>query len=88
VQGFPGGARLTLKPCCAAVSQPASAICFRSMSLGPRLTALQVMRTRARQSSRRLASASAEKPPNTTLCTAPMRAQASMAMGSWHTMGM
>ncbi len=43
---------------------------------------LQVMSTRALQSSMRLARASEEKPPNTTECTAPMRAHASMAMGS------
>lgn len=36
----------------------------------------------------RWARASAEKPPNTTECTAPIRAQASMAIGSSHTSGM
>lgn len=39
-------------------------------------------------STTRAARASAEKPPKTTLCTAPMRAQASMATGSSTTMGM
>ena len=43
---------------------------------------VQVMTTRALESSMRLASASAEKPPNTTEWMAPMRAQASIAMGS------
>lgn len=38
---------------------------------------LQVMSTRALQSSMRDARASEEKPPNTTECTAPMRAHAS-----------
>ena len=33
-------------------------------------------------------SASAEKPPNTTLCVMPSRAQASMATASSGTMGM
>ena len=33
-------------------------------------------------------SASAEKPPKTTVCGAPMRAQASMAIGSSGIMGM
>ena len=37
------------------------------------------MTTFASQSAIRLASASAEKPPNTTVCGAPIRAQASIA---------
>ena len=36
--------------------------------------------TRASQSSSRLASASEEKPPNTTVCGAPRRAHASIAI--------
>jgi hypothetical protein len=39
-----------------------------------------VMITRASASWIRVASASAEKPPKTTECGAPMRAQASIAM--------
>ena len=42
---------------------------------------LQVMSTRALQSSMREARASEEKPPNTTECTAPMRAHASCGQG-------
>ena len=60
---------------------------FRSIALGPRLTPLAVSSTRALQSSMRLPSASAEKPPKTTLCIAPMRAHASIAIGSSHTIG-
>ncbi len=41
-----------------------------------------VTRTVARASLMRSRSDSAENPPNTTLCTAPMRAQASMAIAS------
>ena len=37
------------------------------------------------QSAARWPRLSAEKPAKTTVCTAPMRVQASMAMGSWHT---
>ena len=39
-------------------------------------------------SSMRLASSGAAKPPNTTECTAPMRAQASMATAASGSMGM
>jgi hypothetical protein len=39
----------------------------------------EVMTTRASASWMRVASASAEKPPKTTECAAPMRAQASIA---------
>jgi hypothetical protein len=45
----------------------------------PRTPSSAVTRTRESQSTMRPASASGEKPPNTTECTAPMRAQASMA---------
>ncbi len=38
-------------------------------------------------SSTRIASSWAAKPPNTTECTAPSRAQASMAMAASGTMG-
>ena len=40
------------------------------------------------QSSMRTASSFAAKPPNTTECTAPMRAQASIAMAASGTIGM
>ena len=39
-------------------------------------------------SSMRVASSLAAKPPNTTECTAPMRAQASMAIAASGTIGM
>ena len=39
-------------------------------------------------SSMRVASSLAAKPPNTTECTAPMRAQASMAITASGTIGM
>ena len=41
-----------------------------------------------RQSSMRAASSAAAKPPNTTECTAPSRAQASMATIASGTIGM
>lgn len=47
------------------------------MGLAPRLTADVVSTTRGRESRMRPLSASAEKPANTTECTAPMRAHAS-----------
>ena len=47
-----------------------------------------VIRTFASASLMRPARASAEKPPNTTVCAAPRRAQASMATGSSGIIGM
>ncbi len=44
--------------------------------------------TRGLASSMRVASSFAAKPPNTTECTAPMRAQASMAKAASGTIGM
>ena len=44
--------------------------------------------TFGRQSSMRVASSFAAKPPNTTECTAPMRAQASMAKTASGIIGM
>ena len=44
--------------------------------------------SRGLASSIRLASSLEAKPPNTTECTAPMRAQASMAMTASGTIGM
>jgi hypothetical protein len=46
------------------------------------------MSTLASASLMRSASASALKPPKTTVCGAPMRAQASIAMGSSGIIGM
>jgi hypothetical protein len=47
-----------------------------------------VSNSTGRASSIRSASSLAAKPPNTTECTAPMRAQASMAMAACGTIGM
>ena len=52
------------------------------MGLAPRLTAEAVSTTEGRESRMRPASESAEKPANTTLCTAPIRAHASCAGSS------
>ena len=54
----------------------------------PRITPSAVITTVDCASTRRFASASAEKPPKTTEWTAPMRAHASIAMGSCGTIGM
>ena len=58
------------------------------MRLPPRRPKSCVMTTEAWQSTMRLRSDSAEKPPNTTECTAPRRAQASIAMAASGTMPM
>ena len=72
-----GGGGRTSTPARSAMSQAASAMRLSGTSLRPRMAPLAVSSTRARQSTTRPASASAEKPPNTTVCTAPMRAHAS-----------
>lgn len=64
-------------PASAAMRHPSSAMAFRLIGLEPRITPEHVMSTLAWHPSMRPASASAEKPPNTTECSAPMRAQAS-----------
>ncbi len=53
----------------------------------PRYPPSAVITTSLLQSWMRFRSDSEEKPPNTTLWIAPMRAQASMAMGSSGTIG-
>ena len=69
-------------------STASSAADLRSTGRPRRQPPSAVMSSRACASLMRLASASAEKPPKTTVCGAPMRAQASMAMGSSGIMGM
>ncbi len=61
---------------------------FRGTFAPLRQPASAVSSTFAPASFIRSRSASAEKPPNTTECTAPMRAHASMAMAASGTMGM
>ena len=59
-----------------------SAAGFNSAGLPRRQPPSAVTRTLQSESLMRSASASAENPPNTTECTAPIRAQASIEMGS------
>jgi hypothetical protein len=58
------------------------------MALPPRRPWSAVITTRQSESRMRLLIDSGEKPPNTTECTAPMRAQASMAATAAGIMGM
>ncbi len=58
------------------------------MRLPPRLPSSAVMTMVEPQSSIRPPRLSGEKPPNTTECTAPMRAQASIATAASGIMGM
>ena len=64
-----------------------SAAALRGTLLPPRSPPSAVIMMVPEQSRMRSRRASAEKPPNTTLWMAPMRAQASMAMGSSGIMG-
>mmetsp|Transcript_98203 Transcript_98203/g.262341 ORF Transcript_98203/g.262341 Transcript_98203/m.262341 type:complete len:241 (+) Transcript_98203:2689-3411(+) len=77
----------TAKPSLWASSTAASAIRFKGMALVPRITPSAVIKTPDWASMIRPAKDSAENPPNTTECTAPRRAQANIATGSWTTMG-
>ena len=74
----------TLGVFCRAWSQTA----LRLMGLVPRYTSLAVMSILHSESLIRLARAEEEKPAKTMECTAPIRAQASMAMASSGIMGM
>ena len=56
-----------------------STFAFKGTGLPPRRPSSAVMTSLLPQSAIRPASDSGEKPPNTTECTAPMRAQASIA---------
>jgi hypothetical protein len=59
-------------------SMARSTVFLRGTRFPPRRPSLAVTTTLQRASTMRSRSASAEKPPNTTEWTAPMRAQASM----------
>ncbi len=59
-----------------------STLAFSGTAAPLRQPPSQVMTTFAPASFIRSRSASAEKPPNTTECTAPIRAQASMAIAT------
>jgi hypothetical protein len=56
-----------------------SVLAFSGIGLPPRRPSSQVMTKVDSQSTMRPASASGEKPPKTIECTAPIRAQASIA---------
>ena len=70
------------------IDSASSAWCLRPTSLPRRYPPSAVMRTLAWQSLIRPDSASAEKPPKTTVWGAPIRAQASIAIGSSGIIGM
>ena len=70
------------------VATASSAAGLRPTALPRRQPPSAVMTTLACASLMRPASASAEKPPNTTVCGAPIRAQASIAIGSSGIIGM
>jgi hypothetical protein len=65
-----------------------STAAFIGFGLPRRSEKSAVTRTLASQSMIRSFTASGEKPPNTTECGAPMRAQASIAAGASGTIGM
>ena len=65
-----------------------SAICFSGIAAPLRKASSCVISSRAPVPSRRSPSEPAEKPPNTTTCGAPSRAQASIATGSSGTIPM
>ena len=69
-------------------SQAASALRFSGTLRPPRNPSSAVISTVDRQSSMRPARLSGENPPNTTECTAPIRAQASMANAASGIIGM
>jgi len=79
--------RSTPKPPAAQISTASSAMAFSCTGLAPRIAPSAVIRILACASWMRPANASAEKPPKTTVCTAPMRAQASIVAGSSTIMG-
>ena len=75
----------TSRPC---PSMAASVLAFSGILRPPRTPSSAVITQVDSQSSIRLASASGENPPKTTECTAPMRAQASMATAASGIIGM
>ena len=70
------------------LARAASTFCLSGTTLPRRQPPSAVMSSLALASLLRSATASALKPPKTTLCVAPMRAQASMAMASSGIIGM
>ena len=83
VQSTSSPVRLTTTTCSTGVSPAASAVSTAGLRLEGwplRKPPSAVMTTRASASWIRERSASEEKPPNTTECGAPRRAQASIAM--------
>mmetsp|Transcript_17986 Transcript_17986/g.56164 ORF Transcript_17986/g.56164 Transcript_17986/m.56164 type:complete len:215 (-) Transcript_17986:303-947(-) len=78
----------TSEPSARAASTAALAMPQRSMTLPPRRTPSAAITAFAPADEMRAASESLEKPPKTTVWTAPMRAHASMAMANSGTMGM
>ena len=68
-------------------SRASSALAFKGVTLPPLGPPSAVTRTFASQSLMRSRRESAEKAPKTTECGAPMRAQASIAIGSSGIMG-
>src|SRR5450756_2440125 len=89
VMGTSPSTRLTTMTLSTVVSPltATSALVLEGVVLAPRWPLSAQMRTLAPQSSMRDLSASALKPPNTTMWMAPMRAQASMTTGSSAIMG-
>ncbi|MNL52284.1 hypothetical protein D3C87_1754460 [compost metagenome] len=73
---------------CAAISIALSSSGLYSTTRVGSMPQVAVRMTRGSASSMRLASSLAAKPPNTTECTAPIRAQASMAKAASGTIGM
>ena len=69
-------------------SRAASTFAFKGMTLPRRHPPSAVMMHLLLASLLRSATASAENPPNTTECMAPMRAQASIAIAASGTFGM
>ena len=65
-----------------------STFSFIGIGLPRRSDVLQVTSTLASETSMRSLTASTEKPPKTTLCVAPIRAQASIAAGVSGIIGM
>ena len=61
------------------IAKASSMVDLSGMRLPPRRASSAVMTSVLPQSAMRSATACGAKPPNTTECTAPMRAQASMA---------
>ncbi len=70
------------------LARAASTLALSGTTLPRRQPPSAVISRRALASLLRSATASAEKPPKTTECVAPMRAQASMATTSSGTIGM